>query len=371
MRNNVCCIFNLAPHYRDPIYTLMDEELLCDFYFGDKVDTPIKLMNVSKLRGYKKTVKNKHILKTGFLWLTGTWKLVFKPYKYYILTGDPYILSNYLIAFFGRILNKKVYVWSHGMRGGHSANQKILFKFFFSICHKVLLYGEHAKDYMLSEGFNEDKLIPIYNSLNYNKQLKIREKLTASVIYSEHFKNNNSVLIYIGRIQKNKKLDLLIDSMIILKNNGIKCNLVIIGQDIENTGLESKVKKLQLENQVWFYGSCYDETQIGKLIFNADLCVSPGPIGLTAIHAMTYGTPIITNDNYTKQMPEFEVVIKNKTGDFFKEGDLTDLTSKISKWINLNPEKRKEIRNNAYSIIDNKYNTNYQIKVLKELVNIN
>lgn len=345
----------------------MDEELKCDFYFGDKVNTPIKVMDVESLNGYKATVRNKTLFNTGWIWQFNVWKLVFKPYKYYIITGDPYVITNYIIAIVALFLNKKVYVWSHGMKGGENKKRRALEKFFYRLCFKVLLYGEYSKQIMLNEGFKEDKLICIYNSLDYSQQLKIRNGLKASNIYSDYFKNDHPVLIYIGRIQKSKKLDYLINSLQRLKQEGIACNIVIIGKDVENVGLEALVNEHKLEDQVWLYGPCYKEEEIASLIYNADLCVSPGPVGLTALHAMTYGTPVISNDNLAKQMPEFEVITKKQTGDFYIENDIEDLTLKIKEWINLSIEKRSSIRKNAYKIIDTKYNPLYQIKVLKEL----
>ena len=368
MSTKVCCIFNLAPHYRQPIYQAMDRDLGCDFYFGDKVDTPIKIMDVESLKGYKKTVRNIRILNTGWIWQSSVIKLVFKPYKHYILTGDPYIVTSHLIAIFSRLLNKRVYVWAHGMKGNSRTKKRFLQLLFFRLSHKVLLYGEYSMANMLKEGFKKNKLIPIYNSLDYDQQLEFRKKLRSTDIYQVQFKNNDPVLIYIGRLQKSKRLDLLIEAISELKQMGKPCNLVIIGKDVEGTKLEDLVVNSGLEDRVWFYGPCYDESEISKLIYDADLCVSPGPIGLTALHSLTYGTPIITNDNFSKQMPEFEVIQAGITGEFFKEGDLSDLVVKIKKWIDLSHEKRNEVRDIAYSMIDNKYNPHYQIDVLKKLL---
>ena len=64
--NTTCCIFNLAPHYRYPIYSLMDRDLSCDFYFGDRIETSMKLMDVAALSGYKATLENKRILFNKF-----------------------------------------------------------------------------------------------------------------------------------------------------------------------------------------------------------------------------------------------------------------------------------------------------------------
>ncbi|MBD1262678.1 glycosyltransferase family 4 protein [Maribacter polysiphoniae] len=368
MKNKICCIFNIGPHYRTPIFKLMDKELQCDFYFGDSIGVPIKLMDYTELKGYKKTLKNTYIPYTGFEWQKGAWQLIFGPYKHYIVTGTPGSLSNWVLALLAVPLRKRVYAWTHGMKGNATPTGKFIEKNFYRLCHKILLYGEFSKNIMIKEGFKEDKLIPIYNSLDYENQLVVRKKLTASNIFKIHFKNNDPVLIYIGRIQKSKKVDLLIDAIKILREDGILCNLIIIGEDIDNNGIPNLVKKNKLTDCVWFYGPCYDENEIGELLYNSDVCITPGLIGLTTLHAFTYGTPIITSNDFSNHGPEFEAIESGINGEFFKKDDLKDLCSKIESWINLGSKKREQIRLNAYNVIDKKYNSYYQIKVLKSLL---
>jgi len=57
MGNKICCIFNLAPLYDAPIYKIMDQELKCDFFIGDRVGSEIKLMDYNELEGFKKVLK--------------------------------------------------------------------------------------------------------------------------------------------------------------------------------------------------------------------------------------------------------------------------------------------------------------------------
>lgn len=80
--------------------------------------------------------------------------------------------------------------------------------------------------------------------------------------------------------------------------------------------LQQQVKSYNLANNIWFYGACYDEIKNAALIYNADLCVSPGNVGLTAMHSMVFGTPVITHNDFKWQMPEFEAIEPGKTGDF-------------------------------------------------------
>ena len=367
--NSTCCIFNLAPHYRAPIYTLMDKELGCDFYFGDKVESVMKIMDVNVLKGYKKTVENKRILFKRFWWQKEVLHLVFKKqYKHFILTGDTRILSSWLILLLCIILRKKTYIWMHGLQSEPSWKGKVLTYPFYRMADKFLLYGENAKRKMVELGFPENKIECIYNSLDYDQQLSIRETLQKNKVYVDFFKNDLPTLIYIGRIQKVKKIDILFEAVKVLEERNVFCNIMLVGENTDDINIQKLHSENNLQSKFWLYGPCYDENQIAEFLYNADICISPGNIGLTAIHAMSYGTPCITHNNSTRQMPEFESIKPGITGDFFEEDCAEDLSIIIQKWINLAEDERQKVRLAAFSVIDEKYNPYYQVQVLKELI---
>ena len=218
---------------------------------------------------------------------------------------------------------------------------------------------------MIKEGFLEKNLHVIYNSLNYNNQLLIRERLHTTNIYSNHFKNDYPVLIFIGRLTKVKKLDQLINACKDLLKKEIFVNLVFVGSGIE----EERLKEVAfcITDNVWFYGACYEEEKIAELIYSSTVCISPGNVGLTAMHSLVYGTPVITHSDFTSQMPEFESIEEGVSGSFFIKDNEIDLVNKIMDWLS-NSASRQNIRDNCFKIIDKKYNPNFQLNVIKKVI---
>ena len=256
----------------------------------------------------------------------------------------------------------------HSERTMQASNKgkKLMKKVYFGLADGTFLYGNYAKELMIKEGFDANKLFVIHNSLNYEQQLEFRNELSPSNIYYEHFGNNHPILLFVGRLTKVKRIDLLFESLSLLKRQNKEFNVVLIGSGSEEVYLKRLSLKLGMADSVWFYGACYDEKTNAELIYNADLCVSPGNVGLTAIHTLMFGTPVVTHNDFTMQMPEFESIKDQVTGAFFEYNNAQSLAECIDKWFECNSAKRDVVRKECFEEIDNQWNPNFQMNVLKQ-----
>lgn len=368
MNRKICCIFNYGPHYRESIFKKMDDELNCHFYFGDTVFMDLEKIDYSKLKGYKAELKTFRF--KSFTWQSGISNFFFRNYDSYLITGDPRCLSNWLLMLICKIRHKKIYIWAHGLKIPYSSKRAALLikAFFKNASGGILLYGNYSRNLMIEEGFPPEKLHVIYNSLDHETQYKIRQKQKEDDIYIKYFNNKNPVIIFIGRLIKEKKLELIIEAQKQLMTKGVFINTIFVGQGEMEVPLMDLARKYELVDRIWFYGSCFEEEQNAKLIYHATLTVSPGDIGLTAIHSLVYGTPVITHSNFWKHGPEFEAITAGETGDFFEEDNVNELVVKINKWINSVGEDKDITRMMCYKKVDLFYNPEYQIKLLKSIL---
>lgn len=367
LSNKVCCSLNFAPHYREEIFLRMEKDLDCDFFFGNSTYGSIKKTDYSKFDKKVVELEFRKVFNQFYI-LKGQIKLSFSNYSHYIITGQPFNLTAWALLILNKIRGKKTFIWNHGWYGNENFLKKTLKKIQLKLAEGYFLYGTYAKNLMEKERIDSKKIHVVYNSLSHKKQLKIRNQLKKTSIYFDHFNNSNPTLLFIGRLTKIKKLHLLLDAMQLANKEGCDFNLILIGDGTEKQFLEGVVEKFKLKHNTWFYGYCYKEEQIGELIYNADICISPGNIGLTAIHSLMYGTPAITHSNFTNQMPEFEAIEEGNTGSFFKENDSVDLKSAIIHWLEKHPKKEESLIQACYNKIDVNYNPNYQIKILKKVL---
>lgn len=364
----VCIIYNFAPHYRESIFQLMDREWDCEWFFGENT-SDIKGLDLKKLK-HASTVPNKYLTGSVY-WQKGTGKQIRdKKYDRYILLGEPKILSSWWVLLQRRLLfrNKKVYLWTHGWYGREGFLKKWMKRLYFGMADHVLTYGEYAKGEAAKQGFDATKISPIHNSLDHERQIRLRAELKPTDIYKDHFGNDRPTLIFIGRLTAVKRLDLLLKALAKLKKDGKIYNLVMIGGGQKEAELKKEAENLGLSENVWFYGPCYDERQNAQLLYDADLCVSPGNVGLTSIHSMVFGTPVISHNDFNWQMPEFEAIKPGKTGDFFKFGDTVDLSRAIEEWFTTHPDRDK-VRKDCFDEIDTYWTPEYQMQVLRKVLN--
>ena len=289
MKHKVCFFNQSSVHYRKEIFMLMDRELGIDFYFGDSRPGGIAPMDTSLLshfRGYF------HNISLGrFYWQSRAVALLWSDYTDLFTTGVHTCLSAWLIILLAPLFRKRVYLWSHGAYGDERGLKRWLTRWKMNRVEASLLYGEYARRLLIEMGVKPDKLHVFYNSLAYDEQKTLREQIQPSPLYQEHFGNSHPNLVFIGRLMKSKRLELILEAISLLKEQGQAVNITFIGDGEARGMLMEKTRQAGLDGQVWFYGSCYDERQIAELLFNADLCVSPGNVGLTAMHAMTSARP--------------------------------------------------------------------------------
>jgi Glycosyltransferase len=108
------------------------------------------------------------------------------------------------------------------------------------------------------------------------------------------------VLLFAGRLQPFKGLDLLLHAMTNLPNHGITRLLVVggnAGKGDELAKMNSLVKKLGISEMVGFVGAVEHEN-MPKFYNAADICVVPSyheSFGMVAVESLACGTPVVAS----------------------------------------------------------------------------
>ena len=353
---------NYFPLYRKAIWNLLINESKYDFHIFYSKEERQGIKQHQTIEAKKLHVIKNIFFRKYLIWQSGVLKkILFNPPDVVIFIGELNVLSTWIGVIICRLRSKKIWFWGHGVYGNEGYLKKIIRLFFLSLADKNLVYEKRAKNLLIQYGFNPSKIEVLYNSLDYSTQKKYFNKYINFPRDVKIFNNKYPIILFFGRLTFNKKINLLLESVKSIQET-IQVNLLIIGEGEAKNSLKKQSRNLSLKNTK-FYGSLYDEEKIAKIFLASKLCVSPGNVGLNAIHSISYGTPIVTHNNFNNQMPEVESLKEGESGYFFNENDISSLIKAIKKGL-MNRKNRSKIR----SIIDLKYNPYYQKKIFDRLI---
>ena len=369
--SKVYFITNIFPHYREALWReILSNTNFCATFHSSK-NNPLSIkegkLESDSLNLKIKNVKGYWLLKKYLIWQSNIIKICLtNQFDSIVFLGEMNILSNWIGALICRIRRKRVFFWGHGFYGNESSLKYFFRKLFYKIANEHIVYENRGRSLMIRCGFKAQNVHVIYNSLDYENQKLLFEKLNKTKgAYFNFFRNNTlPVFIYIGRLIESKKVNQLIKAFKNINLDKQICNLLIVGSGPNEEKLKSIAKDEIISKTIHFYGACYDEDIISNLIFNSICTVSPGNIGLTVVNSFSFGTPAITHNNFENQMPEAEVIKEGITGFFFKENDILSLERALIDALQSKIDFKAECR----GVIDNYYNPTYQVKVLESIM---
>lgn len=383
----IAIVYHYVALYRLPIFQelmALDSDLSFTILSGvtseiniKKVDPSLSIKPISEGGLRWEILKNYWLFRKKLLWQSDLVRHVLKSSSdTYIFLGSPYFVSTWVAAALARLKGKQVYFWMHGVyREKITAFDRVKLFAFYKLAHGFFLYGNRSAKTLLKYNVTtDDNIHVIYNSLNYSESLNLRlpyDKQRVELFRRTHFTNVDiPIVVFIGRLNKIKRLDMLIQVQSLLKSkyNTAFFNLLIIGDGEEKQNLETQTVTLGVGNTVKFLGAIYDEAENATYLANSDLCVTPGEVGLTAIHSLSYGTPVVSHDNLNVQMPEVEAIIQGETGSLYKYGSLESLAEEIEIWLIKNPFKSQSLVSTCYNVIDTKYNPIKQAAIFRNVL---
>src|SRR5690606_14933847 len=350
----VAVLYPFFAHYRKPIVEKLDKDELIDYYFiaGEKVNVQFKALRLMDFKNYRKFISLKNIwFCKYFLIQPGVIRKIRQgKFDAIIVLADAKYLSLWALLLYCKLRNLPIFFWTHGFRTNKKSLNNNIKYIFFSLFDGGFVYDNRARDIFKEKGYKKE-IDVIYNSLDFDNQNQIYK---LSLKEDNLFARYGKYVVFSGRLTHTKRLEVLIDAIYILKKQKKYVNVVLIGDGVHKNELVKYVRERGVENQVYFYGSCYDERIIANCFINSIACVIPSAVGLSAIHSLTYGTPVITDDNFATHGPEIESIKDGITGKFFEQSNPNMLAAQIKYFMNLSDVERAKYQQESLSVVKEK-----------------
>jgi len=199
----------------------------------------------------------------------------------------------------------------------------------------------------------EEKLVYLPNFID----MKVQE--------NQKIEKKNNQFLFVGRLSKEKGIDVLIKAIEIAKKDCPKILVKIIGDGPERRNLENLTKKLNLQDNIKFLGRIPNEKlsqyyQESLALIMPSIWMENCPI--VALEAMMNKTPIIASN--IGGLPD--LVGHNKNGYLFKMGDYKELASYIKKLYN-NVEVSKKMGECGFKKVKREFSKERYYKKLTEI----
>lgn len=235
-----------------------------------------------------------------------------------------------------RLLGTRVLLWGHGYSKRDSWIKGLLNETTARLASGLVFYEEHTCGAWARRGFDPRKLFVARNTIDVAGVLEAASQWRADSGRLLEFADRQGivgrdVLLYVGRWDPSRGLDLLGDALQCVRKSHPQALLVIVGTgDGSRYAAAAPQDILDDPEAARFLGPIYDENELAPWMLSAKVFCYPSNIGLSLIHAMAYGVPVVTSDRISAHGPEIRALKDGETGLLFRNGDARDLAAKIN-----------------------------------------
>lgn len=257
-------------------------------------------------------------------------------------------LSFWLFLFACFFTNKKI--WLHG-QGGYKKNglfHKIVYIMTVGLSDGYICYTEYSAKTL-------KRRLPKF----LHKKISVCDNtLDIKPVNDVNTNYDDKAIFYIGRLREGCGIENLLKAAI--KSN-VKVKIIGTGKPEYLSALQSQFSEIAT-----FYGAIFDEEKQMEIAKNCMAGAYGGDAGLSVVHYMALGLPIIVHGEIDKHMgPEPSYVSDGVNGLNFERGNIDSLVDKITALVN-----DKQLRNSLALGALNTFKNLQQPSMTEKLVKI-
>lgn len=217
-------------------------------------------------------------------------------------------------------------------------------KFYGEHCLRLMTPSNKTKKGLIEAGIKTRiDVVPNGIELDRFNPKHTSAKQIADIRNKYGIKADEKLLVYVGRLADEKRVDLVIDAFSLIKKDKLKVKLLIVGLGPSEEKLIKKTSKLGLDDYVKFTGRVEPE-DVPMYYHSGDCFISASTSetqGLTYIEALASKLPLIVAYDEVLE----GLVKEGNNGYFFN--DLDECYKAIVKFTNLNDKELNTLKENA------------------------
>lgn len=292
-----------------------------------------------------------------FLWQKGLTIKGLSRGDVLVVCGDIHNLATIWTAFCAKLRGISVVWWGHHVSAQpREFRVRIRLSFARLLSNVFLCYTDAGIAYLLAHGFQKGRVFATGNTIDLAAVQEAMAEWTDERLGKfkiEHGISQKRVLSFCGVLREKVRVDILLHALKRLKEKRPDVHLLIIGNGDKYEEWKRLGNDLDLSDSVTWVGELRGQKKLAPWFLSSEIFAYPGRIGLSLIHAFSFGLPVVLNDNKDNHGPEYVVFNPGVNGIAFRENDAEDLAEKLDKA--LANEKFKSMGQNGKSYVEANY----------------
>lgn len=275
-----------------------------------------------------------------------------------ILTeGVSNLWASSIAYIYAKLFRKKIIWWSLGDLAGrkHTGVRSMLQRWISHIernCDAIWAYSTQAKKVFLADGVQEEKIFVGVNVIDTSQR-----EAEANLV---HDKEDGFNIVFVGAINKTKRLELLVDAVEEISKVRENVCLHIVGDGNYMPKIKDYVERKKEKINVVFHGRITDG--LGSLISQYQVMVLPGLGGLAIVDGMACSLPVISGP---ADGTELDLIKNNENGFVTREMTRDYIVEKL-RFLYDNPEKTRAMGKKSFEKITGQYSFENYINKFEE-----
>lgn len=302
------------------------------------------------------------------LWQAGWTQLFRRRWDSVVLWGNPRVLSNALVMAAALVRSTTPFWWGH-LRTAGAPHWRLVWKrvLLRLVARRVVVYTLAERQRLVASGMDPAKVFGLNNTIDTEAVALQKGRWSHREVarfLKERWEIEPGYHLFAGRLTRKTGLFLLLEA---LSDHAVDTRLVVVGSGEMERPLRESVERMGLGDRVTFVRGTYLEEELAPLFLGARSFVYPGSVGLSLLHAMSYGVPAVLHDDASEQMPEYDAFKPGQNGLDFPKGDARALAEALVS-LDADPELRERLSRGALSTIERDWTISAMVERFLEAV---
>ena len=274
-----------------------------------------------------------------------------------VICGDVHQLSSLWIAALAKLRGIGVVWWGHHVSStSKELGIKVRLILTRLLSDVVLCYTKAGIEWFKARGWKD----PVFATGNTIDMVAVKDAIASWQgeklvdFQKTHDLVGEEVVVVCGVLRRKIRVDQLVRVMATDTFRVRGTRLVVIGDGDGRSEWELLAKDLGVAERIIWTGALRNQMDIAPWFLTSKAFVYPGIIGLSIIHAFSYGLPVVCHGNKEHHGPEFAAHEDGKTGFVFEENNEADFAAKILELLTDEP-RRREMSDYAQTLAYEKY----------------